>query len=137
MAATRHYEAMEQDASTPYFVAIHRFELDPTTGDLTLWMLGGDGMHYAQTLSAGTLPALLATIIGLGERIRQAAPVATGQWENLQAVTAQAIRAIDHPASGLVGLELTTAEGLPLSLLFDRSALPRLRASLDALDGKA
>jgi hypothetical protein len=121
-----------RDANAPFFVAIHSFDVDPMTGDLTLWLLGADGMRYSFTLSSGVVPALLTCLIGLSDKIKAAAPIATGQWENLQAVTVQSIRAIEHE-SGLVGLELQTAQGLALPILFDRTELPRLRESIDQL----
>ena len=48
---------MPRDSDQPYFVAIHSFEVDPMTGDLSLSMLGADGMHYGLTLSSGMIPA--------------------------------------------------------------------------------
>jgi hypothetical protein len=123
---------MSRDQS-PFFLALHSFEVDPHTGDLGLSLMATDGLRYGLTLSAGVVPALAATIAGVGKQIEASAPLATGQWENLQALTVQAIRAIGH-GSGLVGLELKTAEGLPLSILFDRSLLPALRESLDDIE---
>jgi len=123
---------MTRNPDSPYFLAIHSFEVDAMTGDLTLWLLGGDGMRYSMTLASGMIPALLACIVGLSGEIQAAAPVATGQWENLQAVTVQSIRAIRHD-SGLIGLELKTAQGLALPILFERTELPHLRDSVEAL----
>ena len=123
---------MPREPNSPYFLAIHSVDVDPMTGDLTLWLLGGDGLRYSMTLSSGMIPALLTCIMGLSAKIQAAAPVATGQWENLQAVTVQSIRAIEHE-SGLVGLELKTAQGLALPILFDRAELPDLRQSIDKL----
>lgn len=123
---------MPPDPNSPFFLAIHSFEVDPMTGDLTLWLLGGDGLRYSMTLSSGMIPALLTCIIGLSAKIQAAAPIATGQWENLQAVTVDAIRAIEHQ-SGLIGLELKTAQGLALPILFDRAVLPDLRNSIEGL----
>ena len=127
---------MARDPNAPFFLALHSFEVDPHTGDLELSLMAADGLRYSLTLSAGVVPAMFATLAGVGQRVREAAPLATGQWENLQALTVEGIRAISHD-SGLVGLELKTAHGYALPILFGRDALPGLRASLDQLDGES
>jgi hypothetical protein len=124
---------MVRDPNAPFFLALHSFEVDPYSGDVSLSLMATDGLRYSLTLSAGMVPALIGTIGALGKQIATAAPQLTGQWENLQALTVQSIEAIRHP-NGLAGLELKTAESLPLSILFDRALLPQLRASLDALE---